>query len=122
MAVNREQEYLLAGLSAGLDLLKDGGRMAVISFHSIEDRKVKTFFRQHVGRWESLQAGGRRWTGECPAVVPVTRKPVVPSVRETAANPRCRSAKLRVVEKKPDSTAFVSVCGENSAKTQAEET
>jgi len=94
-----ELERLLAG---ALDLLAPGGRIAVISFHSLEDRRVKEAFR----RWES--------PCECPTTLPrcvcgktplgrrVTRKPIVAGVEELARNPRSRSAKLRAFEKRSD--------------------
>jgi len=99
MAVNAELDCLEQGLCEGLDLLRVGGRMAVIAFHSLEDRMVKTFFRRHAGKWESLQAGGRAWRGEEPRVSVLTRKPIVPSAEEIERNPRARSAKLRAVER-----------------------
>ncbi len=99
MAVNHELESLEQGLEAGLQLLKPGGRMAVISFHSLEDRAVKQGFARHVGKWESLPAGGRRWVGEQPAARWLTRKPVTASAEEIKDNPRARSAKLRAVER-----------------------
>ena len=99
IAVNDELDCLERGLVGGLDLLAPGGRLAVISFHSLEDRIVKRFAVRHAGRWESLQAGGRRWHGELPVVALVTRKPVTPSEEEVGRNPRARSAKLRVVER-----------------------
>jgi 16S rRNA (cytosine1402-N4)-methyltransferase len=99
IAVNDELGAIEQGLDAALQLLSSGGRMCVISFHSLEDRIVKTRFV----RWE------RRCT--CPPGMPVctcthrplirriTRKPVVPGEHERRANPRARSAKLRVAEK-----------------------
>jgi 16S rRNA (cytosine1402-N4)-methyltransferase len=99
MAVNRELECLAAGLREGLGLLAPGGRMAVISFHSLEDRQVKRFFACHAGRWVSLPQGGRARQGEDPAVRLVTRKPATPSEGEIGLNPRARSAKLRVAER-----------------------
>ena len=99
MAVNRELESLAQALEAALGLLRVGGRLAVITFHSGEDRLVKHFFREHEGRWESLAAGGRAWRGVTPAVQRINRKPLVPSVEELSRNPRARSAKLRVVER-----------------------
>ncbi len=99
MAVNRELENLGAGLEAALELVKNGGRIAAITFHSLEDRVVKHFFAKHEGRWASLPAGGREWVGSLPRVRRINRKPVTAGVEEVEQNPRARSAKLRVVEK-----------------------
>ena len=82
IAVNRELEGLGEGLEAAVSLLVAGGRLAVISFHSLEDRAVKQTFRR-------LAAG----TG----IELITPKPVTPTAEEVAANPRARSAKLRAV-------------------------
>src|SRR5262249_42936421 len=82
IAVNDELGSLERGLAAVAQSLKPGGRVAVISFHSLEDRIVKTTFREHPG----LEA--------------LTRKPLVPTDAEIARNPRARSAKLRVAERK----------------------
>jgi len=84
MAVNREMENLGELLKAGPAALADGGRMAVISFQSMEDRPVKQAFR-------SLEQTG--------VVKIITKKPLSPTAEEIARNPRARSAKLRVVEK-----------------------
>jgi 16S rRNA (cytosine1402-N4)-methyltransferase len=81
--VNDEFDHLEAILADGPDLLKTGGRIAIISFHSLEDRRVKHGFR-----------GDERLTV-------LTKKPVVASDVELAANPRARSAKLRVAERCP---------------------
>lgn len=102
IAVNHEMENMELGIEQGLKMLKPSGRMAVITFHSLEDRCVKGLFKQHAGRWESLQAGGRRWEGANPPVKKITRKPVCPTAEEVRANPRARSAKLRVVERIED--------------------
>jgi 16S rRNA (cytosine1402-N4)-methyltransferase len=99
MAVNEEVEELERALEDGLGLLKPGGRMAVITFESITDRIVKQRFAAHAGRWVSLQQGGRRREGTLPAVTRVTRHPLEAGPEEVAANPRARSAKLRVVER-----------------------
>jgi 16S rRNA (cytosine1402-N4)-methyltransferase len=99
MAVNAELESLEAGLEAGLKMLKPGGRMAVITFHSLEDRMVKKFFKRHTPKRESLQQGGEKIIVEEPAVRPLTRKPVTAGEYELKENPRARSAKLRVVER-----------------------
>jgi 16S rRNA (cytosine1402-N4)-methyltransferase len=91
IAVNDELAALEAGLTAAVRLLDPGGRLAVISFHSLEDRIVKWRFRE----W-SLPSSNR------PALVRVlTRKPIVPAIEEIASNPRARSAKLRVAERLP---------------------
>jgi 16S rRNA (cytosine1402-N4)-methyltransferase len=99
IAVNGELGSLPRGLAAGLDLLAVGGRLAVMAFHSLEDRIVKRFIVAHAGRQESLPQGGVAWRGERPPVRAVTPKPIVPSQQEVAANPRSRSAKLRVAER-----------------------
>ena len=99
MAVNQEMEELEQALEDGLQLLKPGGRMAVITFESLTDRLVKQRFAAHAGRWVSLQQGGERWEGELPAVTKVTRHPLEAGTEEVAANPRARSAKLRVVQR-----------------------
>jgi 16S rRNA (cytosine1402-N4)-methyltransferase len=99
MRVNEELESLKEGLEAGINLLAPGGRMAVISFHSIEDRIVKHCFADHAGRMASLAAGGEAWEGREPRMRRITRKPVTASEAELAENPRARSAKLRVVER-----------------------
>ena len=99
MEVNDELGELERALGGGLELLRPGGRLAVIAFESISDRTVKKFFAAHAGRNVSLQQGGWRWEGERPRVSLVTRRPVVPGRGETEANFRARSAKLRVAEK-----------------------
>jgi 16S rRNA (cytosine1402-N4)-methyltransferase len=99
IAVNDEIGSLERGLQDGLDLLKAGGRLAVISFHSLEDRPVKQFFNRHAGRIEALQQGGERWVGELPRVKKITRKAIVATEQEVRENPRARSARLRVAER-----------------------
>jgi len=85
IATNRELEGLDAGLERLAELLRPGGRLAVIAFHSLEDRIVKNLFRnlKKSGRFELL-----------------TPKPIAPGDDETRTNPRARSAKLRVIEKR----------------------
>jgi len=85
MAVNGEAGALEAGLRGGADILAPGGRFAVISFHSGEDRAVKHFFRA----LEKEERLGRV----------ATKKPLEPDDGECSANPRARSAKLRVFER-----------------------
>jgi 16S rRNA (cytosine1402-N4)-methyltransferase len=99
IAVNTELDSLERGLEAGIGILKVGGRMAVISFHSLEDRCVKQCMREHAGRWVSLQAGGREWQGKSPSIALLNRKPIQPGPEEVARNPRARSAKLRTIER-----------------------
>jgi len=84
IAVNNELEVLNLGLEKGVDLLKPGGRVCVISFHSLEDRIVKQEFkkRERQGQLKIL-----------------TKKPVRAGDEEISENPRCRSAKLRAAEK-----------------------
>lgn len=99
IAVNRELSSLESGLESGLQTIAPGGRMAVISFHSQEDRVVKRTFAAHAGKRVSLAAGGDEWQGKMPRVSPVNRKPARPTWEEVKRNPRARSAKLRVVER-----------------------
>jgi len=102
MAVNRELESLAAGLEGALALLRTGGRLAALSYHSLEDGCVKRTGREHAGRWVSLEAGGARWEGLQPRVRWITRKPLTPAAEERNANPRSRSAKLRIMERISD--------------------
>ena len=99
METNGEMGELRRALEGGLELLKRGGRFAVITFESITDRAVKQFFAAHAGRNVSLQQGGVEWRGELPKVSLVTKKAVVAADEELEVNPRARSAKLRVAEK-----------------------
>lgn len=99
IAVNGELEALEKALPAALGMLEVGGRLAVISFHSLEDRIAKNFMAAHEGRMESLMAGGERWCGVEPRGRRATRRPVTAGEDETAANPRARTAKLRVFER-----------------------
>ncbi|MFM8859257.1 MAG: 16S rRNA (cytosine(1402)-N(4))-methyltransferase RsmH [Methylocystis sp.] len=96
IAVNNELEELLAGLAGAEKVLAPGGRLAIVSYHSLEDRIVKLFFSERCGRGET---GSRRLPGEeapsRPSFQSLGRQPIVPSVSEIHANPRARSAKLR---------------------------
>jgi 16S rRNA (cytosine1402-N4)-methyltransferase len=99
IAVNEELDALEAGLAAAVDLLRPGGRLVVLSYHSLEDRIVKRFF-----------AAERRGC-VCPPELPVcvcgrnprlrllTRRSVTPTPEEVAANPRSRSARMRAAER-----------------------
>ena len=81
IAVNRELDSLEKALACIPNYLKPGGRLAIISFHSLEDRRVKEAFR-----------GDER-------LEPLTKKPIIPTEEETVRNPRSRSAKLRVAQR-----------------------
>ena len=102
MEVNDEMGGLKRALEGGMQILKPGGRFAIITFESLTDRAVKRFFAAHVGKMRSLQQGGETWEGEPPRCRLVTRKAVVAGEEEQASNPRARSAKLRVVERELD--------------------
>jgi 16S rRNA (cytosine1402-N4)-methyltransferase len=84
ITVNDELYALIDGMKNGFDLLNTGGRMAVISFHSLEDRIVKDYFKTI----ENLKEGVR-----------ITKKPIIASQNEISLNPRSRSAKLRIIQK-----------------------
>jgi 16S rRNA (cytosine1402-N4)-methyltransferase len=99
MAVNDEICELKRALEGGLEVLKTGGRFAVITFESLTDRIVKKFFVEHEGREVSLQAGGVKWEGCLPRLVRKPRGAILPSQEELENNPRSRSAKLRVAER-----------------------
>ena len=99
MAVNAELESLETGLESGLSMLREGGRMTVITFHSLEDRMVKEFFKRHMVKRESLQQGGEKLVYDEPAVRLLTKKPLTATKEELADNPRSRSAKLRAAER-----------------------
>jgi 16S rRNA (cytosine1402-N4)-methyltransferase len=99
IAVNEELDALEAGLHAALDLLRPGGRLVVLSYHSLEDRIVKRFIQTE------------RRGCICPPEVPVcvcgrnprlrliTRPSLTPTAAEISANPRARSARLRAAER-----------------------
>ena len=101
MAVNDEIGSLRRGLEAAMKILKRGGRLTVITFHSIEDRVVKEFGRErsrdYVVKGESDVPELRE--PAAPELKWVSRRAVQPSPDEIAANPRARSAQLRVMEK-----------------------
>lgn len=84
IAVNDEIKTLETGLREGFEALNNDGRMAVISFHSLEDRVVKNFIKEKVKEKKGIA---------------ITKKPIVPSQAEMKSNPRSRSSKLRIIEK-----------------------
>ncbi len=101
IAVNEEISSLETGLAGALRLLKSGGRLAVITFHSLEDRVVKAFGRARARDYTFM--GGvdvpELREPRAPELRWVTRKAIRPGVAELAENPRSRSAQLRVLEK-----------------------
>jgi 16S rRNA (cytosine1402-N4)-methyltransferase len=84
IAVNDEFGAIKQGLAGAWDLLPSGGRIAVITFHSLEDRIVKNIFKEYAKEEGRL----------------IVKKPVIPTREEIISNPRARSAKLRIIEKK----------------------
>ena len=101
IAVNDELGELERGLIAAEQVLAPGGRLAVVSFHSLEDRTVKEFVRARAGRTPSPSRHAPPRAKESPATTlrDLSRKPMLPSQAEVSANPRARSARLRVAEK-----------------------
>ena len=100
IAVNDELGQLLRGLAAAERALAPGGRLVVVTFHSLEDRIVKQFLARRSGRG---RAASRQLPGEPPIAPPSflvrAGQPILPSVAELAVNPRARSAKLRWAER-----------------------
>ena len=99
IAVNDELATVEDALPKAVSALRTGGRLAVISFHSLEDRIVKDFFREQAKDlinppYEQIYKVERKAT-----LKEINRKPVTPDEEEIEQNPRARSAKLRVVEK-----------------------
>lgn len=92
IVTNDEMDELQSGLMSAIRYLSTGGRMGVISWHSLEDRTVKRTFKFYGPKGE----GEEEWV-----LLPATPKPVTPSPDEISSNPRSRSAKLRVVTKAP---------------------
>jgi 16S rRNA (cytosine1402-N4)-methyltransferase len=84
IAVNDEISALREGMEKGWNLLNTNGRMAIISFHSVEDREVKNFFRDKAKDGEGIL---------------INKKPIIPSDKEISENSRSRSAKLRIIQK-----------------------
>mgnify|MGYP004682321409 FL=1 len=97
--VNDELGQLESGLSAAHDLLKAGGRMAVVSFHSLEDRIVKTFMQEKSGKTANPSRYMPVVEKQAATLKTITKKPILPTESETKFNPRARSARLRVAEK-----------------------
>jgi len=98
IAVNRELTVIETALPAAFDKLLEGGRMAAISFHSLEDRIVKRFFRRMAGRPEHAKDSLPGQFRVRQATI-LTSKPIMADADEITRNPRSRSARLRVLEK-----------------------
>jgi len=99
VATNRELERLQQGLEQGVRALCPGGRLAVISFHSLEDRMVKQFFRRESRDCLCPPEQVICTCGHQASIKVITKGAITPSKEEIALNPRSRSAKLRVAEK-----------------------
>lgn len=97
--VNDELGHLRQAVSELPDLLNSGGRIAIITFHSLEDRIVKTEFERRLNPCTCPKEFPVCVCGKKADVKRVTKKPVIPTEEETELNPRARSAKLRVLEK-----------------------
>jgi 16S rRNA (cytosine1402-N4)-methyltransferase len=103
IAVNGELDALREFLAAATDALRAGGRIAVIAYHSLEDRIVKDRFRAEEKGCICPSDLPRCGCGHTPRLRVLTRKPIVPEAAEIRGNPRARSAKLRAAEKRrPD--------------------
>lgn len=99
LAVNHELDSLERFLAHALECLKPGGRLCIVAFHSLEDRIIKNTFREWAKACSCPQDLPQCECGGQPRVRMITRKPVRPDAGEIEANPRSRSARLRVVEK-----------------------
>lgn len=99
IAVNREFDDETKGINAAFEMLKPGGRLLVITFHSLEDRLVKQAFAEFCKGCVCPPDIPICVCGKTPRGKLVTRKPIIPTEQEIKENPRSRSAKLRVIEK-----------------------
>ena len=99
--VNNEFENICKSITAAISILRPGGRLAVISFHSIEDRIIKNIFRSYArGDGSFIDRMGFQAKKNITREIKIlTKKPVTPSRDEIARNKRARSAKLRIVER-----------------------
>jgi 16S rRNA (cytosine1402-N4)-methyltransferase len=100
ICVNAELEVLQKAMPEAIHLLEKGGRLGVISFHSLEDRIVKNVMRFAASDKYDTNGIGGIFLDKDPIVDLITRKPIIPGEEEISNNPRSRSAKLRVIEKR----------------------
>ncbi len=98
MAINEELESLTAVLSSATKILKPGGRLLIITFHSLEDREVKRYLRQHSQPYIDDPTWPEARPNPDRIFQLLSKKAIAPSAQETSANPRARSAKLRVAQ------------------------
>ena len=98
--VNAELDVIAPAIKAAVSLLNPGGRIAIITFHSLEDRIVKQTFASLTGGCTCPKSFPVCVCGKKPTLKIVSRKPILPSAEELEVNPRSRSAKLRIAEKK----------------------
>ena len=99
ICVNRELDAVEKGLKNAIEFLSSGGRVGVLSFHSLEDRIVKTLFKAAA---KPLVKVKNKYKQTNPVIILLkllTKKPLIPTIEEIRANPRSRSAKLRFAEK-----------------------
>jgi 16S rRNA (cytosine1402-N4)-methyltransferase len=99
IAVNDELTALQTGLEQAVDLLRPGGRVVVIAFHSLEDRTVKSYFRRESKDCICPPEQPECTCGHQARLKDLTRRPIRPTEEEIEANPRSRSAKMRVAER-----------------------
>jgi 16S rRNA (cytosine1402-N4)-methyltransferase len=99
LVVNQELENLASALGQALNLLRPGGRLVMLSYHSLEDRVVKDFIRRESRRCLCPSRTPVCLCSHIPTLLPVSRKVFTPTPQEIRNNPRSRSAKLRVAER-----------------------
>ena len=97
--VNRELDVIVPAIRSAVELMNKGGRIAIITFHSLEDRIVKQTFADLASGCTCPRDLPVCVCGKRPELKIITKKPILPSEAEIERNPRSRSAKLRVAEK-----------------------
>ncbi|MCL5283560.1 MAG: 16S rRNA (cytosine(1402)-N(4))-methyltransferase RsmH [Armatimonadetes bacterium] len=102
VAVNDEEGSLITGFRAAIQRLSPGGRVAVVAYHSVEDRIVKVELKRYSGQCVCEQPVIECRCGKQQMLRILTKKPVTPSAEEVLQNPRARSARLRAAERLPD--------------------